>query len=141
MRQLSVLLVFLFSSLVLAATILCAQTNGSRAKTTQGQSDAEFLKKLAESGNAPAQLILGEMHLHGKGLPRDNSEALRWFRAAAEQRNAEALRKMGFMYESGLGVERNPELAAEWYGRAMDEGDLLSFYKVGFGYLEEVNIP
>lgn len=141
MKRLTALLLFLFPALLLAAPILCAQANVFAPTTPVGRIDFDFLARLAESGNAPAQLILGELHLHGNGLPRDNSEALRWFRAAAEQGNAEALRKMGFMYESGLGVERSPELAAQWYGRAMDKGDFLSFYKVGFGFMGEVNIP
>jgi hypothetical protein len=141
MKRLTVVLLVLSSLRVLAAPPLGGQGNVFSPTAAVDRTDSDFLLQLAEAGNAQAQAILGEMHLGGKGVPKDYSSALRWFRASAEQGDAEALRKMGFMYESGLGVEKNPALAAKWYRRARDEGDFLSFYMLGFGFVGETNIP
>jgi len=44
-----------------------------------------LLKPLAEQGDARAQAQLGIMYAEGKGVARDDSEALKWLRKAAEQ--------------------------------------------------------
>ena len=99
-----------------------------------------FITSLAKSGRASAQVILGEMHLAGHGVPENHVEALRWFRAAAEQGDAEALRRLGFMYESGFGVKRDLVQAETLYRRAANSGDLLSSFLFGFNYVG-TNIP
>ncbi len=40
---------------------------------------------LPEQGVKPAQLMLGNMHLSGEGVPQNYAEAMRWYRKAAEQ--------------------------------------------------------
>ena len=102
--------------------------------------DPILISSMARSGRASAQLILGEMHLTGNGLPQDYSEALKWFRAAAEQGEAEALRRLGFMYESGMGVERDLAQANFLYDLAAKGGDLLSSYRFGYSYAG-MNVP
>ena len=52
--------------------------------------DAVAAIRLAEQGDMDAQLNLGYMHLHGRGVPQDDAEAVRWFRLAADQGNATA---------------------------------------------------
>ena len=44
----------------------------------------------AEQGDADAQYKLGSAYATGKGVAKDNHEAVRWFRAAAEQGHADA---------------------------------------------------
>jgi len=102
--------------------------------------DPILITSMARSGRASAQLILGEMHLTGNGLPLDYSEALKWFRAAAEQGEAEALRRLGFMYESGMGVKRDLAQANFLYDLAAKGGDLLSSYRFGYSYAS-INVP
>ena len=43
-----------------------------------------------EQGHAEAKLYLGHMYLHGNGVDKDESEALKWFGKAAEQGHAGA---------------------------------------------------
>jgi TPR repeat protein len=55
-----------------------------------------FLIK-ADQGDSYAQHSLGLMYSEGRGIPRDDKEALKWFRLAAEQGNGtstETARKM-----------------------------------------------
>ena len=45
---------------------------------------------LAEQGYPDAQFKLGLMYKHGAGVPKDNKEAMKWFKLAAEQRYSDA---------------------------------------------------
>ena len=47
--------------------------------------DAELLRKAAEQGAADAQLRLGVMYAAGRGVPKDGTKAVAWFRKAAAQ--------------------------------------------------------
>ena len=40
----------------------------------------------------------------GNGVPKDDAEAVRWYRLAAEQGNAEAQFELGYMYDQGDGL-------------------------------------
>lgn len=42
-------------------------------------------KLLAEQGNATAQHNLGYMYDFGEGVPKNDAEAVKWYRLAAEQ--------------------------------------------------------
>jgi TPR repeat protein len=42
----------------------------------------------AEHGDAEAQYNLGILYHDGQGVPRDDAEAVKWYRKAAEQGNA-----------------------------------------------------
>ena len=59
---------------------------------------------LAQSGNAPAQYHVGVMYANGQGAPRDDHQAVFWYRKAADQGNASAYYNLGFRYENGRGV-------------------------------------
>ena len=43
------------------------------------------IRKPAEQGDASAQFMLGRMYDNGQGVPRDDKQAVIWFRKAAEQ--------------------------------------------------------
>ena len=45
----------------------------------------EETKIEAEKGNAPAQFNLGLMYDNGRGVPKDEAEAVKWYRKAADQ--------------------------------------------------------
>jgi TPR repeat protein len=47
---------------------------------------------MAEQGDAPAQYMLGNMYINGRGVPQDDKEALKWYRIAAGQGHALALK-------------------------------------------------
>ena len=48
-------------------------------------------------------------------LPKDNVEAVTWYRKAANQGHAEAQGQLGVMYANGLGVTQNNVEAVAWY--------------------------
>jgi len=49
-----------------------------------------WFRKAAGQGEAVAEHNLGCIYLYGRGVPRDDGEALAWFRKAADHRYADA---------------------------------------------------
>ena len=65
-----------------------------------------WLERAAERGDRDAQLMLGAIHEHVKGVYQDNARAVFWYRKAAEQGASLAQLRLGFHYDLGRGVRR-----------------------------------
>ena len=63
------------------------------------------------------------MYEDGRGVPRDNAQALAWYRKAADQSNATAQSNLGRCYETGHGVPQDASQAMDWYRKAAAQGD------------------
>ncbi|MCL2725942.1 MAG: SEL1-like repeat protein [Polyangiaceae bacterium] len=50
----------------------------------------KWWRKAAEQGDAEAQAALGFMYSEGRGVAKDEAEAVKWWRKAAEQGYEEA---------------------------------------------------
>ena len=55
------------------------------------------------------------MYDTGEGVPKDDKEAVTWYRRAAEQGDVFAQNNLGFMYEYGEGVIQNYVIAHMWF--------------------------
>jgi hypothetical protein len=73
---------------------------------------------LAEQGFAPAQYQVGTYYQVGAGVPKDLSEAAKWYQRAAEQGHVRAQYSLALLYGAGLGVPRDYEQAYFWYSLA-----------------------
>jgi TPR repeat protein len=118
--------------------------NTSQGPVRDGTEAAMWYARAAHHGHAGARLALAWKYLAGRDLPRDQSEAARWTRAAAEQGvvsdrtlqgdHAEGLSKLqrsaergsapsqemlAGMYEVGEGVPRDLVQAHKWYDLAV----------------------
>ena len=62
------------------------------------------------------------MYENGRGVRRDDAEAVRWYRQAAERGDTEAQFNLGVMYYKGHGVRQDLALAQEWLGKACQNG-------------------
>jgi TPR repeat protein len=91
-------------------------------------------KALAEQGNAIAQFNLGIMYKKGRGVPKDNTKAVEWFRKAANQGDAIAQYQLGKMYLSGHGVPQNYIEAFKWIQGSADLGYAKAQYHTGIMY-------
>jgi TPR repeat protein len=80
----------------------------------------------AEQDFAEVQNNLGWMYREGRGVPRDDVEAVKWMRKAAEQDLAAAQNNLGWMYQQGRGVPQDSEKAAAWFRKAASQGDELA---------------
>jgi len=49
-----------------------------------------WYRQAAQQGSAPAQFNLGRMYSEGRGVVKNESEALKWFTLAAEQGDPDA---------------------------------------------------
>ena len=113
---------FGFGILLLSAWPACADTAaGMEAfKNKDYQKAYREWKAAAEAGQAQAQFDLGLLYAQGRGVPRDLTLAMSWYRKAADQGNAEAEFALGQMYSRGWGVPRDEADALRWLQMAMD---------------------
>jgi len=73
------------------------------------------LTALAEQGDANAQFELGSKYLlELDGLPKNDLEAMKWYRKSAEQGNAMAGNMLSAMYKNGYGVPKDVVQAYMW---------------------------
>lgn len=117
------------SMAALLIVALCSQTLSADFKAgvaayKRGDFEAALRawRPLAEQGNPNAQFNLGLMYNNGKGVPKDDVEAMKWYRMAAEQGYANAQFNLGFMYDSGQGVPEDDVEAVKWYRMAAEQG-------------------
>ena len=93
----------------------------------------------AEQGDATAQSNLGVMYGNGRGVLKNEAEAVRWYRLAAEQGDATAQFNLGFMYAGlmyavGEGVlnPRIPCLRTMWSNIAGANGNARASEVAGY---------
>jgi TPR repeat protein len=55
------------------------------------------------------------MYAQGEGVPRDYTEAVKWYRLAAAQGDAFAQFNLGVMYSKGDGVPQDYVQAHKWF--------------------------
>ena len=81
-----------------------------------------ILRPRAEQGDAVGQFNLALMYSKGKGVPQDNSEAVKWYRKAADQGYAAAQYNLALLYEKSLGAARDDAEATRLYRAAPEQG-------------------
>ncbi|MGF6174823.1 tetratricopeptide repeat protein [Ensifer sp. 4252] len=84
---------------------------------------ADYYRRAAEKGDAPAQDMLSWMLLEGEIMPPDPAEARHWAERAAEAGIASSMTRLGMLYHNASGVERDPEKAVHWWRRGAMAGD------------------
>jgi TPR repeat protein len=72
----------------------------------------------ATAGDPEAQTALGSLFAYGRGLAKNDDEAVLWFRKAAEQDFAAGQFALGAMYLQGRGVPADADQAALWIQKA-----------------------
>lgn len=102
-------------------------TEQEKLRKEESQPDAEDeitrLLAAAEQGDAGSQFILGDMYAKGERVPKDDAEAVRWYRKAAEQGDSGAQSHLGAMYVIGEGVPEDDVQAYAWLSIAVAQGN------------------
>jgi|GEM_PF-141677 len=129
------------SFLVLAlcfASPAFAQDAAASAPIEQEQLAANLhdTRTAAERGDADAQFSLGWRYANGRGVARNDAQAVSWYRKAADQGLADAQAGLGWMYANGRGVARNDAQAVAWYRKAAEQGHASAQYRLGLMYDE-----
>jgi uncharacterized protein len=101
----------------------------------------EFLKPLAEGGEALAQVRLGNMYFLGLGVAEDDREAAKWLRKAAEQGDLEAQINLGTLYVMGAGVPQDYTEAARLFRVAAESGIGGAQFLLGMLYVYGKGVP
>ena len=81
------------------------------------------LRDALAAGAPAAQYELAMRLFEGRGAPKDQPAAARWFERAALAGLAPAQYRLGSMYEKGSGVARDPGAAKRWYLKAAQAGN------------------
>ena len=92
-------------------------TKGYRAQALM------HFRPLAAQGHTQAQNLLGWMYYSGKGVTKDDKEAVKWFRKAAKQGNPHSLYNLGKMYRDGKGVLQDLVMAYVLFNVAVTNGN------------------
>ena len=100
------------------------------------QAAARWFRRSAGSGNAAGQIHLGVCLCAGRGIRRDDTEALRWFKRALRQGDPCAPNNIASLYRD----RGNNRLAMFWYQRAVACGDADALVEVGRGYYGGVGV-
>ncbi|MDR3728130.1 MAG: tetratricopeptide repeat protein [Terracidiphilus sp.] len=122
--------------LVLAALFTGALVCGN----AQTAADPALLSK-ASTGDAAAQVMVGEGYAAGNGqartakqLAEDYRQAAEWYRKAAAQGNIAGEMHLAALYRDGKGVARDMAQAAGWYRKAAEHGDATAQATLGVLY-------
>ena len=105
--------------LVATVAVLVALATGAPVQAQTPELDE--LRALAEQGDASVQILLGVMYDNGRGVPQDDTEAVRWYRLAANQRHARAQLNLGVKYRNGEGTPQDFVEAHAWANLAASQ--------------------
>ena len=106
-RDLAVVAVVILGAVALSAPI--------QAQQELTPDEIANLRVRAEHGDAEAQSSLGLIYSDGSGVPRNDVEAVRWYRLAADQGFGPAQVNLGVRYENGRGVPQGYVEAHMWF--------------------------
>jgi hypothetical protein len=84
---------------------------------------ADWYRRSAMQGYAPAQLAYGIALDGGWGVARDPRDAVRWYRRAAYLGDSTAMWRLAYHHRRGLGVPRDLTEAWAWFDRLAALGD------------------
>jgi len=93
------------------------------------------LRKMAEQGQAIAQYNLGIIYEYGRGVKRNDVEAVKWYKKASVQGMSVAQYKLGVMYDNGWGVLPSDAEAVKWYRDAAEQGHPFAQHDLAFMYI------
>lgn len=120
---------------ILIAVVFVTEVSKARADVV-----FDFQMKLAQKGNAGAQLMVGEMYETGRGVERNMEQAISWISKAAEQGNKAAGYKLLFYdLEKNSVIADNKEQLDELVGAA-NAGDGHAQYYFGLMHTRGVGM-
>jgi hypothetical protein len=92
-----------------------------------------MIQKQAEAGDALACFQLGNEYLLGS-LPKNPTEAAKWFRKAADLGNPDGLNNLGALYHRGEGVPRDEKESFRCIHKAAELGSPRAQAAIGSAY-------
>jgi hypothetical protein len=104
-----------------AATAPKDSANTSQHGPTDFAEAARLCRLKAAQGDHDAEFDLGVMLREGRGVEKDNEQAVQWFRRAATQGHSRAQFSLGLMLQEGQGVAKDLTEALGLFRRAAQQ--------------------
>lgn len=101
----------------------------------QAQSQFEQSLEKAQAGNAKAQFNVGSAYRYGKGVEKNDEQAVYWFRLSAAQNDPSGECALASCYYKGEGVMQSYEAAFALYHKAAEQGHKYAQYNIALCYL------
>jgi TPR repeat protein len=95
--------------------------------STVSADDFAEIKSRAVGGDVKAELELAIRYRDGKGVTKDDKQAMQWAHKAADAGNADAMDFVGFAYLRGAVIKRNPAIAIAYFKAAADDSAQAAF--------------
>jgi len=118
-------------------TAQAASGQAASGQAASGNDDAAAFSRwraVAESGDAEAAGIVGNLYDLGQGVPRDPGEALTWYRRAAADGDVSSMLNVAVMLDSGRAGPPDRVEAARWYELAAAKGSARAAYNLATMY-------
>jgi len=87
-----------------------------------------------EQDHPKAMHLLGYAHSEGRGVGKNRSKAIEWYRRSAELGYHRAQYHLAVAYNTGRGVPEDLGLFSEWARMAADQGNAGGQFLLGFAY-------
>lgn len=91
-----------------------------------------------KGGDKRALNAVARLYAQGRGVGRDYSEAMRWYRKAAALGSGRAMSRIGWFYKKGWGVPQDDEAALRWWKKSAEKGNYVGQYNYGFSLVQRV---
>lgn len=110
----------------------------------------KYYKANAENGDTDSMLDLGAMYLDGRGVEKDEREALKWYEKAASLNGTRACRCIANFYRYDVLDDGTPvptadperlQKALEWYQKGTERGEENCIYELGDYYRKGLLVP
>ena len=100
----------------------------------QDEKAVEFLTDAAQQGHTLAQLNLGFMYQHGKGVEQDFRRAISYYQQAGDRKNPDAQFNLALMHQDGQGTPKDLKKAIGLLRRAAENGSAQAKGQLGVMY-------
>ncbi len=101
----------------------------------------QLFRPLADQGNVSAQYYLGVMYSNGRGVPKNDAEAVKWYRLAADQGFAVAQNNLGYAMLHGLGGAIDKVSAVRYFTAAAAKGQVNAITSLADCYEKGNGVP
>ena len=127
--------------LILAASLIGGCKRQSTMSAPISPKQIPELRAWAEKGDARSQTVLGAAYLLGTGVPKDEFEAVKWFRKAAEQGDADGHCTLGIFYAGGIGLPKDEAEAVKQFRQGAEQSHPESLARLGAMYANGLGLP
>jgi TPR repeat protein len=111
------------------------------AQTNPPPSVVQSILQSANEGGAEQQFGAAVLYDNGQGVPKNELEAIRWYRLSAEQGYDRAQYALGMKYFYGRGVSQSYTDAFRWYRSAAVQGHSFAQGRLALLYSEGLGVP